>query len=410
MIGRIEVERAILGKAVQVNQLGKRIVIAHIALLLCGCNLIADRFPSRKLVCVFAFIEEPFAVKSAAARGVKLALDHDDVIVGYAPDALDVILVHILLHVKDAVILTVDVHDGKCGIGIFQGIRDVCGKVVDRVITQQRGVQGVTGIVQQRIVAAVAQNQAVVSVQHLACVRTRLDGAPVKERIAEAALALVQFGAKVPRFACDDLEGLLRESARRSTEDAHAAVLRDDQLACGIRNLDMRGHFQFFRIMTAQLVKIIGRERQRHGIQCRAIAICLDVAMRDDSAHKIAVRIKASRTNHGRVLAGHADRVLKFVRSLGRNAAIGGIAHGIVRALGSVKRQLLLISIHAAHDGKHGRRTRGRKNAAFSNGFALGLRFGFRFCRLLLRGLLRGLLRKLVCLITACKSRQQQGQ
>ena len=183
---------------------------------------------------------------------------------------------------------------------------------------------------QKRIVAAVAQDQAVVPIQHLACILSRSDHALLKERIAERALSLVHIGAVMPRFARDDLKGFLRKRARRAAEDAHTAVLRNDKLPCGIGDLDMRGHLQFLGITRTQLVKITRRERQRYRIQRRAFLVCLDIRVRDDSADEIAVGIKARGAHDRRVLTGHGQRICTLLGPFGRHAAVGGIAHNVI--------------------------------------------------------------------------------
>ena len=355
VIGGEQIQRTILCKAVQIHKRCQGIIIGHIALLLRGGYLIADCFPSRQLLGVVAVVIEPIAVKAAAARGVQLALDDDHVVVVHTVHALDVILVHILFHVKDAVIFAVDIHHRKGGACIVQRIGHACGKIIDRIVAQERRLGRVAGIMQERIVAAVTQDQTVVSVQHLACILAVAHRALLEECIAERALALVNIRAVISRFAGNDLKGLLRQGSRRAAKDPHAAVLRDHGLAVGGDDLDVRGHLQFFRIVEAKLVKIIGIQRQRYGIQRRGGFRTDDIAVGYHATHDIAVRIKAGRTDHACLaLGGHAHAVGHRIRLFGRNRAVGGIAHGQLRPLGGGNFQRLCLGIYAARDREHG--------------------------------------------------------
>ena len=121
--------------------------------------------------------------------GVQLALENDDILAVHTPDAFHVVLIEVLAHIQYAVVFPVEVDDGKLRKRRGHGGGIGSGKVIGKPVPEEGRRLRVSRRVQERVVAAVAQDEAVVPIQHVARVLPGKHSAPGEQGVGKGAFS-----------------------------------------------------------------------------------------------------------------------------------------------------------------------------------------------------------------------------
>ena len=266
-----------------------------------------------------------------SAGGVQLGLHHHHVVVKDTVEALDIVLVLVLTKLQHAVILAVEVDHGEVGVGHLNIGGKLGDKLVGHTVAEHIGAVGVGGGGQERIVTAVAEDETVVLLQHLARILARNHGALGEEGVGEGALTHVGLLPEVAVLAGDDLEGLLLKGAGGAAEEAEAYVLGYDTGAVGGQDLGMGGPLDLFVDIGVHILQIVLVAGEHDGVVEARGGSGRDIGMGDDLTHQLAVSIKAGGAD-GLALplvGGELNRLLVLGGALGGNRAVGGVADGV---------------------------------------------------------------------------------